>query len=264
MATYREIGNNGDITRMDEVSAYIKHGDMLKGVRDVVVTQAAGSDQINLTTIQGATLGALPPARPGGLVLVRAGGASADPGRFQLVGCLGVLIGTTLTVTGAANGDLTVVPATGKTGSGAFGVRFAMYVPGVNAAAVLTRLITVVGNEVIVRVATTNGVTVAGTETATSIAAALNANTAVAALLTATAGGTGAGLVAAQVAASRGEIPALGTYAAGPPATRSPGLAPVSYDGTTIFFPDTVTDAILNYDVAPYVNMETNYPPARP
>jgi len=243
-----ELNSGAALTdnRLSDIARKSLLGLMLAGVRGKVVTQSssAAADMIDLDTID--TTARIAPCTPGANVNVRAGGTSAVSQLWRNIGIMSIEVPAAgLTIDGAANGGVTITPKTGVS------LRYAQYVPGVNAAAILPRRITCIDEnseslpfddnpvkEVILRIKTTDGSTVDATETATDIVAALNADAtfsqwAVAAVKT---GDTGAGLVAAQVATARGALPVV----------TGAGFA-TSYYGRRLIFPTTVTDAVLNW-----------------
>lgn len=246
------LDNGGAPAQVMSVLQMMGFGKMAHPVRGKAVTQTAGAsaDLINLLNIVSAA-SPLPRAREGGNVQVRAGGTSATSQLWRIGGCMSIAVPTAgLTVAGAdGDGGITITPKAGYT------VRYAQYTPGVNEANVLTRRLLAMDDanfpikEFILRIKTTDGSTVDAAETATSVAATLNGNATFAKYALAVATGTGASLVAAQGATVRGILPVV-----------TGALCALTYDGSRLIFPTTVTDAILYYEGGPDWDLENvNY-----
>lgn len=238
--------------RAEMIARRMLLGSMLAGVRGLAITRSAGAstDILDLSSVGGAGV-VYPPAAPGqGNINVQACGTGMTAGeQYRMGGILSVAVPTAgLTIAGAdGNGDVVITPKPGYEGK----VRFAMYTPSQNEANVLTRRLTVIDlgtefpiKEALLRIATTNGATIAGTETGTSTVATLNADTTFSKYMLATASGTGASEVRAQVAASRGSFPNATQKTCG-----------LSYYGTQLFFPSTLQTALLDYMPGPSADM---------
>lgn len=233
--------------RISDIARKSLLGLMLAGVRGKVVTQSssATADIIDLDTID--TTARIAPCTPGANVNVRVGGTSAVSQLWRNIGIMSVEVPAAgLTVAGAdGDGGITITPKTG------ISLRYAQYVPGVDTAAIYPRQITCIDEnsesapfddnpvkEVLLRIATTNGVTVAAAELANTIVAALNADTTFSKWAVATVTGAGTSEVRAQGATVRGALPVV----------TGAGFAQ-SYYGRRLIFPTTVTDAVLNWGV---------------
>lgn len=245
--TLRDISNAGRMTpELHTVFTRIGLGDILRPVsKPVTQSSSAIADFINLSSIV-SVASPLPPMAFGGVAQVRAGGTSAT-GLWTARGYLSVEVPDAgLTIAGAdADGNLTVTKAPGVQR-----LFVGMYVGAVNTAAIYSRKIRVLDPagpvpEILIRLATSDGSALDAGETATALAAALNADADAKTISVWTAGGTGASLVAPQVAASRGVLPAVATL-----------TAAVTRNHKQMIFPTTVTDAILYYQGAPTENME--------
>lgn len=257
--TIRNTLNSGsaDSAQINTILKLCRFGDQMAGVRDFEITQDE-SIYVDLTSFTLPDGRALPGARPGGHVLVTDGGAEGLEG-YVIGGTISpsgtILPGQSITVTGAANGNLTF---TAKSTDNPAPLRLALigYMGQATEALAIMNMVDNGAAEIWVQLAVAAS---ARTTIANDFKTAWDADPVASKYFDVAVGGTGAGIVGTRVDAAK--VPTLFYQdAAGPPVVGAPGVCLASLDGTRLMFADTVVLATLNYTPASPVYAESLFP----